>query len=427
MKHSTDVTVVGLGYVGLPLVLAFANELPTTGFDVDVSRIAELSAGSDRNREIPDEMLESSAAILTTDPTCITDASLIVVTVPTPVTEDNQPDLSLLDSASALIGRQLRDRDSNLPAPIVVYESTTYPGCTEGFCGPIIERESGLKYGEGFFLGYSPERTNFGDEEHTLQTVIKVVSGSTPEVAEVVGDTYGVIAKAGIHMAPDIRTAEASKVIENVQRDLNIALFNELAMIFDRMEINSSDVFEAAGTKWNFHRYKPGLVGGHCIPVDPYYLTHAAANVGYEAKVILAGRDVSERMVEFIADKVQLLVTANGQELDQVDVLVLGQTFKSDVADIRNSKSAVLGKMLSDRFEKVDIFDPVESTFTNISDPFENDKSYDVVVLAVSHAQFSSSSRSIVDLVGDAGIFIDLTSTVNRRGFHESDVRLWSL
>ena len=226
MKFPSDVTVVGLGYVGLPLALAFAAELPTTGFDNDKSRIEQLRAGDDQNREVETSLINASDLSLTTDESCIAEAEFIVVTVPTPVTEDNRPDLSLLESASSMIGRCLRDRSQGAPPPIIVFESTTYPGCTEDFCGPIIEQASGLKSGEGFFLGYSPERTNFGDVEHTLETVVKVVSGQTDETARVVSDVYSRIAKAGVHMTPNIKTAEASKVIENVQRDLNIALFN---------------------------------------------------------------------------------------------------------------------------------------------------------------------------------------------------------
>lgn len=249
--------------------MAFAKKLPTTGFDVFQALFDELRAGTDRNREVPEAEITESDLKVPADASCITDAEFIVVTVPTPVTEDHKPNLSLLESANSLIGVRLRERSANLPAPIIVFESTTYPGCTEEFCGPIIERESGLKSGEGFFLGYSPERTNFGDAEHNLQTVVKVVSGQTSEVAQVVDDTYGLIAKAGTHMAANIRSAEASKVIENVQRDLNIALFNELSMNFDRMGIQSADVFDAAVTKWNFHRYQPGLVGGTAYPWIP--------------------------------------------------------------------------------------------------------------------------------------------------------------
>ena len=427
MKFPSDVTVVGLGYVGLPLALAFAAELPTTGFDNDKSRVEQLRAGSDRNREVESSLISSSKLILTADESCIAEAEFIVVTVPTPVTEDNRPDLSLLESASAMIGRCLRDRSSNASTPIIVFESTTYPGCTEDFCGPIIEQASGLKSGEGFFLGYSPERTNFGDAEHTLETVVKVVSGQTDEAARVVSDVYSRIAKAGVHLAPNIRTAEASKVIENVQRDLNIALFNESAMIFDRMGIKSSDVFDAAGTKWNFHRYQPGLVGGHCIPVDPYYLTYAAEQVGYVADVILAGRSVNEGMVPRIVEKIQQLAKESGQSPKDVEVLVLGQTFKGDVADFRNSKAILLSDAMAGPFKSVTVFDPYGEKSDANRDPFEGDATFGVVVLAVAHSQFVESTSAVRDLVVPDGVMVDLTGSIESSQMVGSDVHFWKL
>ena len=427
MKFPSDVTVVGLGYVGLPLALAFAAELSTTGFDTDNSRVEQLRAGNDRNREVDGGLITASELVFTADEACVTDAEFIVVTVPTPVTEDNRPDLSLLESASSMIGRCLRDRSSNASAPIIVFESTTYPGCTEDYCGPIIEQASGLKSGEGFILGYSPERTNFGDAEHTLETVVKVVSGQTDEAAQVVSNVYARIAKAGVHIAPDIKTAEASKVIENVQRDLNIALFNESAMIFDRMGIKSSDVFDAAGTKWNFHRYQPGLVGGHCIPVDPYYLTYAAEQIGYEANVILAGRSVNEDMVNRINLKIQELVGSTGKSPLESDVLVLGQTFKSDVADFRNSKALDLTTAISNTFRSVDTFDPYRDDNAGNQDPFETSTKFDVVVLAVGHSRFMDSIQSIVDLVSTGGVLVDLSGRIDTSKFVDSDLSFWKL
>jgi len=427
VKFPSDVTVVGLGYVGLPLALAFAAELPTTGFDNDKSRIEQLRSGNDRNREVESSLISSSNLILTADESCIAEAEFIVVTVPTPVTEDNRPDLSLLESASSMIGRCLRDRSSNASTPIIVFESTTYPGCTEDFCGPIIEQASGLKSGEGFVLGYSPERTNFGDAEHTLETVVKVVSGQTDEAAQVVSDVYSRIAKAGVHMAPDIKTAEASKVIENVQRDLNIALFNESAMIFDRMGIKSSDVFDAAGTKWNFHCYQPGLVGGHCIPVDPYYLTYAAEQAGYVADVILAGRSVNEGMVPRIVEKIQQLTTESGQSPNDVEVLVLGQTFKGDVADFRNSKAILLSDALAGSFKSVTVFDPYGENSDANRDPFEGDATFGAVVLAVAHSQFVESIVAVRDLVAADGVMVDLTGSFDSSQMVGSDVHFWKL
>jgi UDP-N-acetyl-D-glucosamine/UDP-N-acetyl-D-galactosamine dehydrogenase len=427
VKFPSDVTVVGLGYVGLPLALAFAAELLTTGLDNDKSRIEQLRGGNDRNREVESSLIASSKLILTADESCIAEAEFIVVTVPTPVTEDNRPDLSLLGSASSMIGRCLRDRSSNAPTPIIVFESTTYPGCTEDFCGPIIERESGLVSGQGFVLGYSPERTNFGDLEHTLETVVKVVSGQTDEAAQVISDVYSRIAKAGVHMAPDIKTAEASKVIENVQRDLNIALFNESAMIFDRMGIKSSDVFDAAGTKWNFHRYQPGLVGGHCIPVDPYYLTYAAEQAGYVADVILAGRSVNEGMVPRIVEKIQQLATESGQSPNDVEVLVLGQTFKGDVADFRNSKAILLSDAMAGPFKSVTVFDPYGEKSDANRDPFEDDATFGAVVLAVAHSQFVESISAVRDLVAPDGVMVDLTGSFDSSQMVGSDVHFWKL
>jgi UDP-N-acetyl-D-glucosamine/UDP-N-acetyl-D-galactosamine dehydrogenase len=427
VKFPSNVTVVGLGYVGLPLALAFAAELPTTGFDNDNLRVEQLHAGSDRNREVDSAAITASELVLTADEICVAEAEFIVVTVPTPVTEDNRPDLSLLESASSMIGNCLRDRSQGASTPIIVFESTTYPGCTEDFCGPIIEQASGLKSGEGFLLGYSPERTNFGDVEHTLESVVKVVSGQTRATAQVVSDVYSRIAKAGVHMAPNIKTAEASKVIENVQRDLNIALFNESAMIFDRMGINSSDVFDAAGTKWNFHRYQPGLVGGHCIPVDPYYLTYAAKQVGYDANVILAGRNVNEGMVVEISEKIQRLVTEVGQLPSGIDVLVLGQTFKGDVADFRNSKAIRLGNELAGSFKSITTFDPYGENSEANQDPFGDDARFGAVVLAVPHSQFVESISAVRDLVAPDGVMVDLTGSIDSSQMVGSDVHFWKL
>lgn len=427
LKTPSDVTVVGLGYVGLPLALAFAAKLHTTGFDNDASRIEELRCGKDRNLEVDYDSIKSSKLKLTYDDSCVAEASFIVVSVPTPITAEYQPELKFLESASAMIGRGLRYRSPERQVPIIVFESTTYPGCTEDFCGPIIERESRLKSGEGFLLGYSPERTNFGDTEHTLETVIKVVAGQTETAARVVKDVYSKIAKSGVHMVPNIKTAEASKVIENVQRDLNIALFNETAMIFDRMGINSSDVFGAAGTKWNFHKYQPGLVGGHCIPVDPYYLTYAAQKIGYEANVILAGRGVNERMVEDVVNKIMELIASVDRDEDSSSVLVLGQTFKSDVADFRNSKARHLAETLSSRFASVRVYDPYGAKSDINRNPICGASKYDVVVLAVGHSEFLSSIDDIADLVEPDGVFVDLTGNTSSTQFDDLGFRYWGL
>ncbi|MEC9294069.1 MAG: nucleotide sugar dehydrogenase [Chloroflexota bacterium] len=434
MNKPTNVVVIGLGYVGLPLALAFSKEIPTSGFDVDPSRVDELRDGVDRNNELSNAELTSSTLRLTKESSCITDAEFIVVTVPTPITHSYEPDLSMLKSASELIGNRLRERDKNLSSAIVVFESTTYPGCTEGFCGPLIEKTSGLKSGVDFFLGYSPERTNFGDGIHTLETVVKVVSGQTPEVAELVSETYGRVVKAGIHIAVNIKTAEASKVIENVQRDLNIALFNELAVIFDRMEIRSSDVFDAAATKWNFHRYQPGLVGGHCIPVDPYYLTYASSKLGYEASVVLAGRNVNEKVAEFTADKVLSLISSGATDETNGSVLLLGVTFKPNVSDLRNSKAITLAGLLLKRNLTLDVYDPLainrlpeDIGHRVIENPFISSKTYDAVVLAVPHDMFLDQKTHIVELVAPGGLVVDLASTLDQSAVESLGKIYWSL
>jgi UDP-N-acetyl-D-galactosamine dehydrogenase len=282
-----------------------------------------------------------------------------------------------------------------------------------------------LKSGEGFLLGYSPERTNFGDAKHTLETVVKVVSGQTDEAAKLVNEMYSQIAIAGTHVAPSIKTAEASKVIENVQRDLNIALFNECAMIFDRMGIDSSDVFDAAATKWNFHRYQPGLVGGHCIPVDPYYLTYAAEQVGYVADVILAGRGVNEGMVDQISQKIQDLVDGTGRSTSEAGVLVLGQTFKSDVADFRNSKAVGLADNLAEKFKTVTTFDPFGGDGPGNENPIGSSKKYDAVVVAVGHSEFFEVRSAVVDLVAPGGVLIDLTGKIDSSDVANSSLQLW--
>jgi len=434
MTTPTNVIVIGLGYVGLPLALAFSEELPTAGFDIDASRVDELLAGFDRNNEIVSSELISSNLLITKDSACISDADFIVVTVPTPVTQNHDPDLSMLRSASQLIGTSLRGRSRNLTPPIVVFESTTYPGCTEGFCAPLIEQASDLKSGVDFFLGYSPERTNFGDGAHTLETVIKVVSGQTPEVAAVVSDTYGRIAKAGTHIAPDIKTAEASKVIENIQRDLNIALFNELAMIFDRMDIRSADVFEAAATKWNFHRYQPGLVGGHCIPVDPYYLTYASSKLGYDAHVVLAGREVNERVAEFTANKILGLIRSATVGFSNPSILLLGVTFKPNVSDLRNSKVLSLARLLLQRDLTLEVYDPIAGDqlpedigFRLLKDPFVANKTYDAVILTVPHDVFMVKKTCIVDLVNPGGLIVDLVSVLDQSEIEALGKIYWSL
>ena len=324
--------MIGLGYVGLPLANLFARKFKVVGFDINRQRISELASGHDRTRELTKEQLTQSALTYAHDPVVLAQARLIIVTVPTPIDDHKNPDLTPLVKASTMIGQYIK------AGTTVVYESTVYPGCTEEDCLPLIENESGLKWKDDFFAGYSPERINPGDKEHTVEKILKVVSGDTVETTEMLRQIYGAVITAGIFVAASIKTAEAAKVIENTQRDLNIALMNELALIFDRMGISTNAVLEAAGTKWNFLPFKPGLVGGHCIGVDPYYLTHKAESLGYHPQVILAGRRINDGMGKFIAEKTVKLLIANDRPVKGAKVLILGWTFKEDVPDIRNTR-----------------------------------------------------------------------------------------
>src|SRR5580765_1135972 len=327
------IAVIGLGYVGLPVAIAFGKKLATVGFDIRQRRVDQLKQGHDDTLEVADDQLASARLLeMTADPTRLADCTFYIVAVPTPIDSNNRPDLGPVISASKTIAPHLRSGDA------VVYESTVYPGVTEEVCGPLLDQGSGLRNGTDYFLGYSPERINPGDKEQTFDKILKVVSGQTPETLERVARVYGSVVTAGVHKAPSIKVAEAAKVIENTQRDLNIALMNELALIFDRMGIQTRDVLAAAGTKWNFLKFSPGLVGGHCIGVDPYYLTTKAEELGYQPQVILAGRRINNDMGPFVAQKtIKMLIHADRQ-VKGARVGVLGLTFKENVADIRNSK-----------------------------------------------------------------------------------------
>lgn len=347
MGGEGQVVVVGLGYVGLPLAVALARHGAVIGFDVSRERIAELKRGFDRTKEVAPEALSSGALELTDDPADIDGGDILIVTVPTPVGADNKPDLSAIVAASETVGRALR------PGAIVVYESTVYPGVTEDICGPVLERTSGLICGTDFFLGYSPERINPGDREHTIDRITKIVAGQTPEVADRLAAIYGAINGGDIHRARDIRTAEAAKVIENAQRDINIAFVNEVAMILGRIGLNAQDVLDAANTKWNFLPFRPGLVGGHCIGVDPYYLAYAAEQAGHHPEIVLAGRRINDGVGAFVADNVDAAMPRRGGR-----VLVLGLTFKENVPDLRNSRVLDVISALVERGHRVDVHDP---------------------------------------------------------------------
>jgi len=381
--------VVGLGYVGLPLAVEFGRHYPTVGFDLKGERIAELQSGEDSTLETtPEELAAATHLSYTTDPDKLAECNFYVVTVPTPIGQSKRPVLTPLKSASETLARVLS------PGDTVVYESTVFPGATEEFCVPLLEAGSGLKMNKDFYVGYSPERINPGDKEHRLPSILKVTSGSTPEAAAYVDSVYKTIITAGTHLATSIKVAEAAKVIENTQRDLNIALVNELALIFDRIGIDTEEVLIAAGTKWNFLPFRPGLVGGHCIGVDPYYLTHKAEDVGYNPTVILAGRRINDSMGYFVAGKVIKLMIQRGMQPKDGKVLIMGLTFKEDCPDVRNTRVVDIVAELESYGLHVDVHDPwvdpAEARHEYGIDLVENPKKgdYDGIIVAVGHRQF---------------------------------------
>lgn len=380
--------IIGLGYVGLPLAVEFGRHFKVVGFDISKERIYELRSGTDRTLEVsPDELKSSEGLVFSDDAADLKDVNIFIITVPTPVDDSKAPDLSPLRSASRTVGAVLKRGD------IVIYESTVFPGCTEEVCVPVLEEFSGLVFNKDFFCGYSPERINPGDKEHRLPNILKITSGSTDETAEKVDLLYRTIITAGTHRASSIRVAEAAKVIENSQRDINIAFVNELALIFERMGIDTREVLEAAGTKWNFLPFRPGLVGGHCIGVDPYYLTHKANSLGYHSEVILAGRRINDNMGMHIANRVVKLMTQRGLAIHGSRVLVLGITFKENCPDIRNSRVVDVIRELESFSIRVDVYDPHadaeevrhEYGLSLVGKP--NGK-YQAVVLAVAHNEF---------------------------------------
>ena len=387
---NAKLAIIGLGYVGLPLAVAFGRVRPVVGFDINPARIAELREGHDSTREVePEQLATATQLTVTTDTAEIADCSIYIVTVPTPIDEHKRPDLRPLLAASETVGRVLK------PGDIVIYESTVYPGATEEDCVPVLERASGLRFNRDFFMGYSPERINPGDKEHRLETIVKVTSGSTPEVADKVDALYSEIVTAGTHKAPSIKVAEAAKVIENTQRDLNIALMNELAIIFNRLGIDTQDVLEAAGTKWNFLPFHPGLVGGHCIGVDPYYLTFKAQAAGYHPEVILAGRRINDGMGAYVAGRMVKEMIRKGIQINGARVLVMGLTFKENCPDLRNTKVVDVIRELEDYGVNVDVHDPwadpEEASALYGIDLVERPEmgGYDGVMVAVAHREFA--------------------------------------
>ena len=381
--------VVGLGYVGLPLAVEFGRQINTLGFDINTHRVAELTAGHDHTLEVPPAELAAAKHLsFSADAATLDDRNVFIVTVPTPIDEFKRPDFRPLESASRTVGRALR------PGSVVVYESTVYPGATEEVCVPILERESGLKFNQDFYAGYSPERINPGDKQHRLPQIVKVTSGSTPGTADFVDSLYRRIITAGTHKASSIRVAEAAKVIENTQRDVNIALINELALLFHKLGLDTQEVLEAAGTKWNFLPFRPGLVGGHCIGVDPYYLTHKAQSVGHHPEMILAGRRINDEMGSHVARRAIKLMTQRGVLVGEARVLVLGLAFKENCPDVRNTRVVDVIAEFRSYQARVDVYDPwvskeeahAEYGLELVEKPEPG--AYDVIILAVSHREF---------------------------------------
>ncbi len=423
------VAVIGLGYVGLPLVVEFGKTMHTIGFDIAVPKVEACLRGTDPSRELTDdEMALAKFAEYTSDPARLGEADIIIVAVPTPVDDAHIPDFRPLVGASISAGRNMKK------GAVVVYESTVYPGATEEVCVPVLERESGLKWKQDFFIGYSPERINPGDRDHTLTTILKVVSGDSPETLEKVAALYEMIVKPGVHRCASIKAAEAAKVIENTQRDLNIALMNELSIIFNRLGIDTSEVLEAAGTKWNFLKFKPGLVGGHCIGVDPYYLTHKAVMIGYHPQVILAGRRINDGMGKFIAEQTIKQLISQGSYVKGARVTILGLTFKENCADLRNSKVVDIINELKTYGVEVFVHDPH-------GDPAEAIHEYgvqltawdelpraDAIVAAVSHKEYGE--KSVEDLARKmvkGACFVDVKAAFDAKALEESGFRVWRL
>lgn len=412
-QNDFRIAIIGLGYVGLPLAVEFGKIYTVIGFDINESRIQELQTGIDRTKESNKTEIESAKKLsFSSSITDISQCNIFIVTVPTPIDQFKAPDLKPLLKASEMIGKVLKKDD------IVIYESTVYPGCTEEDCVPILERVSGLKFNVDFFCGYSPERINPGDKVNTLTKIKKVTSGSNPATAEKVDSLYKSIIIAGTHKAPSIKVAEASKAIENAQRDVNISFVNELALIFDRMGVDTTDVIEAAGTKWNFLKYKPGLVGGHCIGVDPYYLAHKAESLGYHPQVILSGRRVNDMMGMFVANKVVKLMIKRGHKINQSRALILGITFKEDCPDIRNSKVIDIYRELVQFGMEVDVYDPhadkhevKEEYAIRLIDSISS--TYEAIILAVSHNEFLRLDFKALCVDGNSVIF-DTKSFLDR-------------
>lgn len=424
MRTDYKIAIIGQGYVGLPLAIEFSKHFPVIGFDINQTRVDELNRGEDHTLEADLEQLNNSIKQAqstsfsqgyqaSSDLGVLAKANVYIVTVPTPIDEFNAPDLKPLRSASTMLGKVLKKGD------IVIYESTVYPGCTEEVCVPLLEGLSGLIFNRDFYVGYSPERINPGDKVNTLTTIVKVTSGSTPEMAIEIDNLYKKIIKAGTHLAPSLKVAEASKAIENAQRDVNISFVNELALIFDKVGIDTNDVLEAAGTKFNFLKYKPGLVGGHCISVDPYYLAHKATQLGYHPEVILSGRRVNDRMASFVASKTIQLMIEKDLRIKGANILILGITFKENCPDVRNTKVADIYKELKKYGVNIDIYDPwaeadeVKHEYNiNIETSLPKDKKYEAIIVAVAHQQFLT--LELKELIVENAVVFDTKACLDR-------------
>lgn len=420
------IAVVGLGYVGLPVAVSFGKDAEVIGFDISEDRVKELKSGYDRTNEVEDEDLKETNILYTTNKEDLKKADFIIVAVPTPINKHNQPDLTSLLKASETVGTVIKNGD------IIVYESTVYPGATEDDCVPVLEKNSGLEAGKDFFVGYSPERINPGDKVHTFETITKVVSGQTPEVLDIVAEVYETVVKAGVHKAATIKVAEAAKVIENTQRDVNIALMNELAVIFDKMNVSTKDVLEAAGTKWNFLKFSPGLVGGHCIGVDPYYLTHKAQELGHHPEVILAGRRINDGMAKHIASSIIKKMLKKGFSVVGANINFLGLTFKENTPDLRNTKIIDVINELRDFGLNVNVHDAEADSkeakkFYGLDLKETNELNIeDVLVFAVPHDNYVNNKREYLNLVSDNGLIFDIKGIIDNSDIKENQ-SIWRL
>lgn len=424
VKKEAKLGVIGLGYVGLPIALEFARKIKVVGFDINAERVEMMKNHVDPSEELESKDFEGCDILFTTDPKDLKDVQFFIIAVPTPIDQHNLPDLRPVIGASKTVGGALSKGD------YVVYESTVYPGCTEEDCIPVLEEMSGLKFKKDFKVGYSPERINPGDKEHTLRKIIKVVSGCDADSLDVVAKTYELVVDAGVHRAPSIKVAEAAKIIENTQRDVNIALMNELSMIFNRVGINTFDVLEAAGTKWNFLKFFPGLVGGHCIGVDPYYLTHKARELGYHSKVITSGRSINDEVGAYVARETVKKIVANGGDISKAKVLVMGATFKENVSDIRNSKVVDVIRELESFGVKVEVVDPHASS-VHLKHEYgfqlaaKVGKNYDAVIVAVNHTEYIGKPESFFQEISKPrGVVVDVKGVYKNK---IKQLQYWSL